>query len=187
MTVEDETSGLLERVAGGDEQAFEQLYRSNSTLLLTMIVRIVRDRSLGEEVLQEVFTTVWTASERFDATRGSGKAWLVTLARRKAIDCVRSVQAQRNRDQADADMAGPSPAGTDEQAVTKIDAEVTATKLRELPPQQAEAIYLAFYEGMTHAEIAGRLRAPLGTVKSRIRDGMTSLRGKLGGHDERRS
>lgn len=187
MGVTDDVGGLLARVAAGDAAAFELLYRQTASLLLGAIVRIVRDRALGEEVLQEVFTTVWTTSERFDPERGSGKAWLVTLARRRAIDCVRSVQAQRDRDAADAargQVDGRTPVA--EEALERMDAEVTAKRLGELAKPQAQALYLAYYEGLSHAEIARRLDTPLGTVKSRIRDGMAALRKTLGGNDGRR-
>ena len=100
-TATDPSSDQLLRIATGDRSAFEELFVAQSRILMAVILRIVRSQSLAEEVLQECFTEVWTRCSGFDPQRGTGRAWLITLARRRAIDCVRSVQAQQNRDYAD--------------------------------------------------------------------------------------
>lgn len=176
----DPSSDLLLRIAAGERAAFEELFVTQSRILLAVILRIVRSRSLAEEVLQECFTEVWTRCSSFDPDRGSGRAWLTTLCRRRAIDCVRSVQAQQDRDYADGLR---SSAGTGEQVeqtvIDRSESDRTMTALKILPEEQARPIVMAFYHGLTHAQISENLKVPLGTIKSRIRDGMKKLREEL--------
>lgn len=176
----DPSSDLLLRIATGERAAFEELFLTQSRILLAVILRIVRNRSLAEEVLQECFTEVWTRCSSFDPDRGSGRAWLTTLCRRRAIDCVRSVQAQQDRDFADGLR---SSTGTGEQVeqtvIDRSDSDRTMTALKILPDDQARPIVMAFYHGLTHAQISENLKVPLGTIKSRIRDGMKKLREEL--------
>lgn len=147
---------------------------------MAVILRIVRSQSLAEEVLQECFAEVWTRCSGFDPQRGTGRAWLITLARRRAIDCVRSVQAQQDRDYADGLRSSAGEGEQVEQTVIdRSESERTVTALKILPPDQAQPIVMAFYQGLTHAEISENLKVPLGTIKSRIRDGMKKLREEL--------
>ena len=147
---------------------------------MAVILRIVRSQSLAEEVLQECFTEVWTRCSGFDPQRGTGRAWLITLCRRRAIDCVRSVQAQQDRDYADGLRTSAEEGEQVEQTVIdRSESDRIATALKILPPDQAQPIVMAFYQGLTHAEISENLTVPLGTIKSRIRDGMKKLREEL--------
>ncbi|WP_231443732.1 sigma-70 family RNA polymerase sigma factor [Brevibacterium zhoupengii] len=179
-TAADPSGDLLLRIADGDRAAFEELFVAQSRILMAVILRIVRSQSLAEEVLQECFTEVWTRCTGFDPARGTGRAWLITLCRRRAIDCVRSVQAQQDRDLADGLR---SSAGMGEQVeqtvIDKSESDRTVTALKILPKEQAQPIVMAFYQGLTHAQISERLKVPLGTIKSRIRDGMKKLREEL--------
>lgn len=173
---------LLDRIREGDESAFELLFREYGGVMLAAIVRIVRDRSLGEEVLQECFTEIWKRATAFDSTRGTGRGWIITLCRRRAIDCVRSVQSQRDRDVAQGiGQLGGVGEPAEDTAIARAEALRTATALRDLGEPQASTIALAYYEDMSHAQISEALDVPLGTVKSRIRDGMTKLKTMLEG------
>ncbi|WP_261625084.1 sigma-70 family RNA polymerase sigma factor [Nesterenkonia marinintestina] len=182
---EDPSGDLLRRIRGGDESAFEDLYRSQGRVLLACILRIVRNRSLAEEVLQDVFAEVWTRCAGFDPDRGTGRAWLVTLSRRRAVDRVRAVQSQQDRDFAEG-VKEVHTDGTDvhTEVVAHMESVRTVTALRELPEDQARAIALAYYQDMSHREISEHLQVPLGTVKSRVRDGMARLRAQLGVDDD---
>ena len=148
--------------------------------MLAAVLRIVRNRSLAEEVLQDVFTDVWRRCSAFDPLRGTGRAWLMTMCRRRAIDRVRSVQAQQDRDFAEGvKEAHQESSDLGDDVVEHLEAARAATALKALPARQAEAIALAYYHDLSHAEIARRLDVPLGTIKSRIRDGMRQLRVQL--------
>lgn len=179
----DEIGPLITRTGSGDQAAFNELYRSTGAMLLAIIVRVVRDRHLAEEVLHECFTYVWTNADSFDNSRGSGTAWLVTLARRRAIDCVRSVESQRNRDnslgirEASPHEATDNPLETEVEK--RIDSALAATALRTLPEKQARVLALVYYEGLTQQQAAERIGIPLGTVKTRIREGLKRLRAEM--------
>ncbi|MGQ7787837.1 sigma-70 family RNA polymerase sigma factor [Nesterenkonia sp. PF2B19] len=177
----DPCGELLVRTASGDAQAFEELFRGQGSVLLAVILRIVRSRALAEEILQDVFAEVWEDCSRFDPGRGSGRAWLITVSRRRAIDRVRSVSAQRERDTAhgEGQLRQESP-DVQYEALENIESARAARAVQGLPEDQARAIALAYYHGMTHVEIADHLGVPLGTVKTRIRDGMRRLRTSLG-------
>ena len=178
----DPCADLLGRISVADEEAFERLFREYGAVMLAAIVRIVRDRSLGEEILQDCFTEIWRRASSFDASRGSGRGWVVTLCRRRAIDRVRAVQAQRDRDWTQGVghlTAVGEPA--EDTAVARDEALRTVTALRELGEPHASTIALAYFQDMSHAQISQQMEVPLGTVKSRIRDGMTKLRTMLEG------
>lgn len=178
----DVCGSLLVNIQCSNTGAFEELFNAYSRILMATIVRIVKNRALAEEVLQECFVEVWIGCHGFDPQRGSGRAWLITMCRRRAIDCLRSVQAQQNRDYTDGMRAA---AGQGEQVkptvIEKLESELTATALKLLPKDQAEPIAMAFYQGLTHVQIAEELETPLGTIKSRIKDGMKRLRDELEG------
>lgn len=177
----DACGALLCGVAAGDPHAFEKLYRGQGPILLAAILRVVRNRSLAEEVLQDVFAEIWADCSRFDPDNGTGRGWLITICRRRAIDRVRSVQAQQDRDYTQGvKEAHASAEDVQRLALNHVESARAATALRELPKDQATAIALAYYQELTHAEIAAHLDVPLGTVKTRIRDGMKRLRAHLG-------
>lgn len=182
----DPCGDLLLRVTEGDEHAFEELYRSHAPVLLATILRVLRNRSLAEEVLQEVFTEVWTGSDSFRPQIGTGRAWLTTMCRRRAIDRVRSVQAQQDRDFAEGvRTAHEVVPDVQTEALKHAESARVVTFLRTLPAEQGTAIAMAYYDELSHSEIASALDVPLGTIKSRIRDGMARLRTHLGVADER--
>ncbi|WP_182170760.1 sigma-70 family RNA polymerase sigma factor [Flaviflexus equikiangi] len=178
---------LITQIAGGDRAAFNELYRSTGAMLLAVILRVVRDRDLAEEVLHECFTYVWTNAHTFDHARGSGHAWLVTLARRRAIDCVRSVESQRNRDTSqgirEVNLHEPAHRHSyvEAEVETRIESARAATALRTLPEEQGRVLALVYYEGLTQQQAAERTGIPLGTVKTRIREGLRKLREDMEG------
>lgn len=163
-----------------DETALAGLYDRYGGLVFTLALRIVGDRALAEEVMQDVFLRCWHGLEQFDEDRGSIPSWLMGITRNRAIDLLRSRQHQaRLREQAplpDVSQFEPStPDGTDDVVLR----ETVGQALAELSPPQREAIELAYYGGLTQAEVAEQLDQPLGTVKTRMRDGLRRLRGIL--------
>jgi RNA polymerase sigma-70 factor (ECF subfamily) len=142
---------------------------------------VLRDPDHAAEVTQEVMVEVWRTAPQFDPRRGTARAWVVTMAHRRAIDRVRAVQAQRDRDQRvlDTDFARPFDEVA-EQVEQTLEAERVRHCLDGLTDTQRESVTLAYYDGRSYREVADHLDAPLPTVKSRIRDGLTRLRDCLG-------
>ena len=173
----------FDRMTRGDPDALGEIYDRHGRLLYSLAFRIVRDQSDAEDVVQEVFSQAWRQAARYDASRGSVLGWLLTLTRSRAIDRLRG---RRSRPEPSADdgllNAFPDPAAP---ADVLVASAVQATQIRAaldgLSGLQRVAIELAFYEGLTHAEIAERLELPLGTVKTRIRQGLLKLRERLAG------
>jgi len=174
-------SALFARVQLGDHAAFADLYDALAPLVFGAVKRIVRDPAMSEEVTQEVFVELWTSAARFDPTRGVVQTWAVTIARRRAIDRVRSEQSQRNRIEQLGQRRPDVEDGTDDTVVASLDAGRVSRALAELPTDQRQIIQLAFIDGYSHSDIADRLGLPLGTVKGRVRGGLQRLSGKLGG------
>lgn len=172
---------LLTRVARGDEAAFEALYDQVAPVVHGVCLQVVRNPAQAEEVAQEVLVEAWRTAARFDPARGSARAWLVTMARRRAVDRVRSVQSAADRDAAasvrgmerDVDVVAES-------VEIRLEQQQVRRCLGGLTALQREAVTLAFYRGHTHREVAELLQAPLGTVKTRLRDGLIRLRDCLG-------
>ncbi|WP_181905854.1 ECF RNA polymerase sigma factor SigK [Microbacterium bovistercoris] len=176
----DTAGDLILRVARGDRNAFAELYGMLSPRAFGLILRILVDRAQSEEVLQEVFLEVWQSASRFTPKRGQGRSWLLTIAHRRAIDRVRSAQAGSDRDRRAGlrDLAS-APASVDEQVELKVESERIGGALRRLPDAQREVITLAYYGGYSQSEIAVLTGSPLGTVKTRMRDGLTRLRKEM--------
>ena len=176
---------LLARIAARDTQALAGLYDRHSRLLFGLILRILRDRSDAEEVLQEVFLTVWTKAGTYDQALGSPVAWLVRIARNRGIDRLRAEGVRtRNLDERDVAVAAtvaPEADNPESRAVRSDLERDIARALEVLPPDQRELIEHAYYLGLTHSELAERFRLPLGTVKTRVRAGMQALRQHLEG------
>ncbi len=172
---------LLHRSAGGDEAAFAQLYDAVSPRLYGLVRRVVRDPAQSEEVAQEVFLEIWRHCTRFDPAKGSALSWMLTIAHRKAVDRVRSSEASRGRDEnygaATHDVEHDS---TSEAVGQRLDAERVHQALETLTTAQREALTLSYLSGYTHTEVASMLGLPLGTAKTRIRDGLIRLRATLG-------
>lgn len=172
----------LVAVARGDQAAFADLYDSTAPRVYGLVLRVLRDRSQAEEVTQEVFLQVWRTASSFDPDRGSAISWLLTLAHRRAVDRVRSVVAQSARDDAYESQRTTPPFDVTAEAVEeRMEATRVRDALGELTPAQRAAIELAYFEGLTHREVAERLDVPLGTAKTRIRDGLGKMRDTMGG------
>jgi RNA polymerase sigma-70 factor (ECF subfamily) len=173
-------SELLHAVAHGDEVALASLYDRYRLILFGLILRILHSRPEAEDVLQDVFIQVWKNAASFDDARGRPFTWLVTLARSRAIDRLRAL-GSRQRVADEAMQAAPeSVSDSEADALQSEQRVVVRDALKELPAEQREALVLAYFEGLTQTEIAARLNAPLGTVKTRMRSGMIKLRELLG-------
>lgn len=172
---------LLRRSARGDEAAFAELYDATSRRVFGLVLRVVRDHAMSEEVTQEVYLDVWRQSARFDPERGSALSWLLTIAHRAAVDRVRSSEASRRRDDAHATTSHDVDFdATAEAAHASLEAQRVRRALTTLTDAQRSAVELAYLGGYTHTEVARLLDLPLGTAKTRIRDGLIRLRDTLG-------
>ena len=178
-----ETSALITRIAAGDRDAFSRFYDLLAPTAFGLIRRVLRDPEAAAEVLQEVFWQVWREAPRYDPERGSPEAWLVTRARTRAIDRLRSIRRRDRTFVAPVDdsvaQSGEGPA--ENPAVAAEERGLVRTALAQLPEPQRRVIELAFFDGLTQSEIAARLGEPLGTVKTRARLGLERLRGALRG------
>ena len=173
---------LLHAVARGDEAALARLYDAYRVILFGLLVRILNSREEAEDILQDVFIQVWRRAKDFDEKRGRPFTWLVTLARSRAIDRLRQLGARQRLTMGAAQQQEQteniSDALTD--AVRAEQEAVVRQALAELPQEQRQTLVLAYFEGLTQSEIATKLNAPLGTIKTRMRSGMTKLRARLG-------
>ena len=171
---------LLRRAARGDEAAFAEWYDATSARAFGLAVRVLRDRAQAEEVTQESYLDCWRHASRFDSRRGSAVAWLLTIVHRKAVDRVRSAEAATRRDTAYGQREQDVPHDvTAEAATASIEARRVRAALGDLTTKQREAVELAFLGGYTHTEVASMLDLPIGTAKTRIRDGLIRLRDAL--------
>ena len=171
-----ELTAALARVAGGDRTALRSVYHDTSAKLFGVCLRILNDRGEAEDVLQEVYLTVWRKASSFDPLRASPITWLVAIARNRSIDRLRAAAPRRTEPiEAAAEVRDPAPAAFD-----LIDASQQSVRLRrclgELEHRQSEAIEAAFLGGHTYEELAERMSVPLGTMKSWIRRGLLRLR-----------
>ncbi|MDQ3781133.1 MAG: sigma-70 family RNA polymerase sigma factor [Chloroflexota bacterium] len=181
-------AGLIDRVAGGDSRALEILYDRYSRVVFSFALRIVGDRQLAEELLQEVFFRAWQQSSAFSSSRGTFVTWLLSITHNMAIDEVR--KRRRRPQKADSEepetilaaMPDTGP-GVEDEVVMGSVRETVIGAMNQLPPAQREAIELAYYQGLTQREIADRLGEPLGTVKTRMRLGIQKLRETLAGSE----
>ena len=168
---------LLTRIVARDADAIGELYDRHHRLLFGLILRIVRDRSEAEEILQEVFVQVWTRAETYNVALGTPAAWLVRIARNRAIDRFRanSVRART----LEATPAPPPVESPEARAAMTEQQRAVGRALDTLPSEQRELIECAYFMGLTQSELAERFGLPLGTVKTRVRTGMISLRREL--------
>jgi RNA polymerase sigma-70 factor, ECF subfamily len=172
---------LLRRSARADEAAFARLYDATAARLHGLAVRVVRDPAQAEEVTQESFLEIWRTASRFDPDRGSALAWMLTITHRKAVDRVRSAEASTRRDTSYHQQNQPiDHDATSEAAQASMEARRVRGAMSSLTEVQREAVGLAYLGGYTHTEVATMLDLPLGTAKTRIRDGLIRLRDALG-------
>jgi len=172
---------LLHRSSRGDERAFAEWYDATSARAFGLAVRVLRDRAQAEEVTQESYLDCWRHASRFDSTKGNTISWLLTIVHRKAVDRVRSAEAAGRRDAAYGQREQSVPHDeTAEAATASLEATRVRAALADLTVKQREAVELAFLGGYTHTEVAAMLDLPVGTAKTRIRDGLIRLRDALG-------
>ena len=167
---------LLQAVSRGDESALAALYDRYRLILFGLILRILHDRHEAEDVLQEAFLQVWRRANDFDPARGRAFTWLVTIARSRALDRLRMLGSRSRFIDADEQAGSDEVLDTARELVRSETSEIVRRALRELPDEQRRTLLLAYFEGLTQAEIAERLGHPLGTVKTRMRSGLIKLR-----------
>jgi RNA polymerase sigma-70 factor, ECF subfamily len=172
---------LLAKVATGDQQAFAALYDLMSSRVLGLVARVLRDHAQSEEVMQEVFLEVWQNAARFDVSKGAATTWIMTMTHRRAVDRVRAAQSSRDRDTRigirDYLIDYDNVAETVEITLENERVKKAMGRLTEL---QRQAVILAYYGGYSHSEVAEMLHIPVGTIKTRLRDGLIRLRDELG-------
>jgi RNA polymerase sigma-70 factor (ECF subfamily) len=172
---------LMRDVASGDQSAFSELYDRTAPRVLGLVKRVLIDHAQSEEVSQEVFLEIWRTASRFDSARGSAMAWILTMTHRRAVDRVRSSQSGHDRDER-IGLRDIEPAfdHVSESVEIRIEHERVKRAMAQLTELQRQAIQLAYYGGYSHTEVAGLLKIPVGTVKTRLRDGMIRLRDEMG-------
>ncbi len=172
---------LLRRSALGDEAAFAEFYDATSARAYGLALRVMRNPAHAEEVSQEAYLDAWRSSSRFDPARGSAAGWLMTIVHRKAVDRVRSVEAATARDETwNRETAPVDHDQTAESAHASLDAARVRNAVATLTDVQRRAVELTYFGGYTHTEVAALLDVPLGTAKTRIRDGLIRLRDLMG-------
>ena len=172
---------LIGRAARGHEDAFADLYDQTCDRIYGVIVRVIRSRELAQEVTQEVYVEIWRQASRYSTTKGSVLAWMTTIAHRRAVDRVRSESSDTARDLKYAQLnAEREVDGVWAGVEQKLDVERVRRGLASLTEIQREALTLAYFGGYTHVQVAKLLNLPLGTAKTRIRDGLIGLRDALG-------
>jgi len=172
---------LLRACGRGDETAFARLYDATASRVVGLAVRVVRDPAQAEEVAQEAFLEIWRTAGRFDPAKGSPLGWLLTIVHRKAVDRVRSAEASTRRDTTYHQQNHPvEHDSTAEAGLASMEARRVRGALKSLTAVQREALELAYFGGYTHTEVATMLELPIGTAKTRIRDGLIRLRDTMG-------
>jgi RNA polymerase sigma-70 factor, ECF subfamily len=173
---------LMGLVRGGEVQAFEVIFDRHSAAAFSLAYRMCGRRSTAEDIVQDAFLSLWRSSSGYDAGRGSVRSWVLSVVHNRAIDAFRRHGSRDSRDVHDDGIAErlPSPDATDLEVERRDDARQVRTALEELPPDQRQVIELAYFGGFTHTQIAEMLELPPGTVKGRMRLGLTKMRYVLG-------
>jgi RNA polymerase sigma-70 factor (ECF subfamily) len=189
VTSGSDDATLMERMGRGDPRAFEQLYERHGSAVLALCLRILRDRAEAEDVLEEVFWELWRRRGRYDRERSSPFSYLMTLSRSRALDRLRFRRRRAGiwHGLPDGELPSGSSPTPYEDALAAEQRAAIARALHELPEASRRAVELNFFEGLSHREIADRLGDPLGTVKTRIRQGLLALRKVLRALREGRS
>ncbi|MBJ7907315.1 sigma-70 family RNA polymerase sigma factor [Streptomyces sp. NPDC004549] len=178
---EPDLERLLHEVALGDQEAFASVYDTVAGPVLGVVRAVLRDRAQSEEVAQDVLVEVWRTAPRYRPERGTAINWILTLAHRRAVDRVRSVEAAAARDTRAALLdRTPEYDEVTEQVETRLEQEQVRRCLRTLTELQRQSLTLAYYRGLTYRQVAEALALPLGTVKTRLRDGLIRMRDCLG-------
>ena len=177
----DALQSCLRQVALGNKDAFDQVYSALAGSVYGLACRVLRDPAQAEEVAQEVLVEIWRTANRYDPEQGSVQAWAMTMTHRRAVDRVRSVEAATRRDTRVAQQSAQIPF---DQVVEEVEVNLDRQRVRRclagLTELQRESVGLAYYGGYTYPEVAELLQVPLGTVKTRMRDGLARLRDCLG-------
>ncbi len=172
---------LLDAVAGGDQAAFAQLYDHYERSVFGIVLAVLRDPAQAEEVAQEIFLEIWRTATRYDPDRGAARTWILTMAHRRAIDRVRSEQSSRDRiDRVGSEGQARPYDEVSEQVELALEHDQVRAALDTLSDLQRQAVELAYFNGHTYREVAEILDTPLGTIKTRMRDGLIRLRHALG-------
>jgi RNA polymerase sigma-70 factor (ECF subfamily) len=173
---------LMSRVQDGDARAFEVIFDRHADVAFSLAYRMCGRRGMAEDVVQEAFLSLWRSGARYDHSRGSVRSWILGVVHNRAIDLFRRDSVRTSRDVSDeaAVERMPSPASTQGEVQRRDDASQVRGALQELPDEQRQVIELAYFGGFTHSEIAEQLKLPAGTVKGRMRLGLTKLRLSLG-------
>jgi RNA polymerase sigma-70 factor (ECF subfamily) len=171
---------LMQRVAQGDKAAFAQFYDDTSTLVYSVVRRVLRDPSQSEEVTQDIYLEAWRTAARYEAATASATTWIVTMAHRRAIDRVRSSQASRDRDfkVGVRDLAHEFDHVSEEVEI-RSDFARAKEALTALTALQREIVSLVYFDGYTQSELAERMQIPLSTIKTRLRDGLIRMRAEM--------
>lgn len=177
-----ELAELLARIALGDRSSFERLYKRTSAHLLSVLLRMLRRRAVAEEVLQDVYCSIWARAASFDPNRGAPMTWMMRIARNAALDLLRRADHAAGEP---SDAEAPDVADSGPDPLQCLQAAADARQIREcmgqLSAQQQQVIALAFYRGLSHSEVAEHLATPIGTVKTWVRRGLQVLKECLGG------
>ena len=191
LTLENEAGGgdeaLMDELLRRDTRAFEELYQRHQPVLRSIVLRVVNDELDAEDVLQEVFLRVWTNADSYSRKKGKPLGWLITLARRRAIDRLRQRAAYRRAtDRLELEMRHPRRTGDERQSVERAAfrdelREIVGAAMLRLPQKQKDVVQRAYLDGMSQREIAVTMHVPLGTVKTRIELGLRKLAGALAG------
>jgi len=172
---------LIARITKRDRQAFDSFYEKYAQIIFNVCVRILRDESEAEDIMQEIFVQIWREAERFDSSRASVKTWLFTIARSRSLDRYRSRKTMQSRLQDAGEEDLQQIASAENLQGTSVMQQYIGGVLNQLSKEQRSVLELSYYEGLTQEEIAERLGEPLGTIKSRIRSALIKLRSLLSG------
>ena len=181
---QEDDVALLKAIAARNEAALAQLYDRYRAILFGLLMRILNNREEAEDVLQEVFLQVWRKATDFDENRGRPFTWLVTLTRSRGIDRLRTLAARERVAETSAREVSEETSDAATDAFKSEQRGLVTKALSQLPDEQKRPLMLAYFDGLTQSEIAARLGAPLGTVKTRMRTGMMNLRELLAGKGE---
>jgi RNA polymerase sigma-70 factor, ECF subfamily len=177
---------LMARVREGDARAFELIFDRHSDVAFSLAYRMCGRRTTAEDIVQEAFVSLWRSGARYDSSRGSVRTWVLGVVHNRAIDMFRRETVRTGRDVSDDEAVGrlPSPESTEREVERRDDATLVRGAMDDLPAEQRQVIELAYFGGFSHSQIAEILKLPAGTVKGRMRLGLTKLRMSLGDPSE---